>query len=251
LRDGVEFTDAIWAYWSQDLERWDPAHKAVVLDGRNSRWSKDVIGLPSVLPMGDRLAIYYDGLAAGDGAAGDGNDSFSHLGRDVGLAWLDLPIRLPTAVETAPAARQHLLDIVDPVVAPPAVLAAPAADARCFLERVNQSVASAQPIPVSRLLSVAGWSVLSSRDGVAADAVLLSLQSESGGAPVFIRARRAPRGDVKAHVGHPDMGGDTGFIATADVGGLSGTYRVDALQVRGSIAYPCGIGQPVTFSAGR
>ena len=30
--DGFEYTDAVWVYWSKDLNRWDPAHKAVVLD---------------------------------------------------------------------------------------------------------------------------------------------------------------------------------------------------------------------------
>ena len=30
--DGFEYTDAVWVYWSKDLNHWDPAHKAVVLD---------------------------------------------------------------------------------------------------------------------------------------------------------------------------------------------------------------------------
>jgi predicted GH43/DUF377 family glycosyl hydrolase len=32
---GLEFTDAIWVYWSRDLEKWEAGNKAVVLDGRN------------------------------------------------------------------------------------------------------------------------------------------------------------------------------------------------------------------------
>ena len=28
--DRGEFTDAIWVYWSKDLNQWDPARKAVV-----------------------------------------------------------------------------------------------------------------------------------------------------------------------------------------------------------------------------
>ena len=35
---GEEYTDAVWVYWSQDLEAWDAAHKAVVLDGKNCTW---------------------------------------------------------------------------------------------------------------------------------------------------------------------------------------------------------------------
>ena len=83
----VEFTDAIWVYWSRDLERWDPARKAVVLDGLNCLWSPQVIGLPAVLPIGNRLALYYDGFAGYD---------IGHMKRDIGLAWLDLPLRPPS-----------------------------------------------------------------------------------------------------------------------------------------------------------
>ena len=83
-----EYTDAIWVYWSKDLDRWDPAHKAVVLDGRNCTWSKDCIGLPSVVRVGQRLAILYDA---------PGGQSVSHMRRHVGLAWLELPLQPPVA----------------------------------------------------------------------------------------------------------------------------------------------------------
>lgn len=81
-----EYTDAIWVYWSKDILKWNPADKAVVLDRRNCGWSKRVIGLPSVVRYGKRLAIFYDGVE-GDGTG--------HTGRNVGLAWLPLPLRIP------------------------------------------------------------------------------------------------------------------------------------------------------------
>jgi predicted GH43/DUF377 family glycosyl hydrolase len=81
-----EYTDAIWVYWTGDLERWRSADKAVVLDGSNCSWSKRVVGLPSVIPSGDRLLIYYDGLAI----AGT-----SHSHRDIGRARLPLPLTCP------------------------------------------------------------------------------------------------------------------------------------------------------------
>ena len=84
--DGGEFTDAVWVYWSKDLNHWDPENKAVVLDGRNCTWSKKCIGLPSVVQVGDRLAIFYDA---------PGGTSTSHMRRNIGLAWLDLPLSLP------------------------------------------------------------------------------------------------------------------------------------------------------------
>ncbi|MCC6144855.1 MAG: hypothetical protein IT368_13700 [Candidatus Hydrogenedentes bacterium] len=86
IRGGIEYTDAIWVYWTKDLNRWDPANKAIVLDGQNCTWSNACLGLPSVLPVKDRLAIFYDA---------PGGDSLSHMHRDLGLAWLDLPLTIP------------------------------------------------------------------------------------------------------------------------------------------------------------
>lgn len=91
LERQLEYTDAIWVYWTKDPTRWDPAHKAVVLDGRNCSWSKQIIGLPSVVKVGDRLAIFYDGSAAKTMPRG----IESHMHRDIGLAWLDLPLLPP------------------------------------------------------------------------------------------------------------------------------------------------------------
>ncbi|MEO7599241.1 MAG: hypothetical protein ABIV50_09940 [Opitutus sp.] len=91
LRDGMEYTDAIWAYWSQDLYHWDPANKAVVLDSTNCSWSPHIIGLPSVVKVGSRLALFYDGNASDPMPRG----VKSHIHRDVGLAWLDLPLVPP------------------------------------------------------------------------------------------------------------------------------------------------------------
>jgi predicted GH43/DUF377 family glycosyl hydrolase len=84
--DEFEYTDAIWVYWTKDLDHWDAGRKAVVLDGKNCVWSRKCIGLPSVIKVKDRLAVLYDA---------PGGDSRSHMKRDVGLAWLDLPLIPP------------------------------------------------------------------------------------------------------------------------------------------------------------
>ena len=84
--DGREYTDAIWVYWSKDLKKWDAANKAVVLDGQNCTWSSKCIGLPSIVQTGKRLALFYDA---------PGGNSTSHMKRNVGLAWLDLPLTRP------------------------------------------------------------------------------------------------------------------------------------------------------------
>jgi predicted GH43/DUF377 family glycosyl hydrolase len=86
IRNGNEYTDAVWVYWTRDLTKWDPAKKAVVLDSRNCKWSTAIVGLPSVLAVGKRLAVFYDGLQS---------QQISHMGRDVGLAFLPLPLRVP------------------------------------------------------------------------------------------------------------------------------------------------------------
>ena len=83
---GGEYTDAVWVYWTKDLNTWDASNKAVVLDGKNCTWSSKCIGLPSVVKIDDRLAILYDA---------PGGESTSHMKRDIGLAWLDLPLVPP------------------------------------------------------------------------------------------------------------------------------------------------------------
>lgn len=89
---GEEYTDAVWLYWSQDLEAWDAKNKAVVLDGKNCTWSKQCLGMPSVVEVGKRLAILYDA---------PGGKSVSHMNRDIGLAWLELPLIPPTKESAA------------------------------------------------------------------------------------------------------------------------------------------------------
>ena len=84
--EGHEYTDAVWVYWSRDLNRWDARSKAVVLDGQNCAWSKKCVGLPSAVKAGNRLAVVYDA---------PGGASKSHMNRDVGLAWLELPLSPP------------------------------------------------------------------------------------------------------------------------------------------------------------
>ena len=45
-----------------------------------------MIGLPSIVPVDGRIALFYDGV---EGSA------VSHVGRDVGLAWLPRPLVPP------------------------------------------------------------------------------------------------------------------------------------------------------------
>ncbi|HUI09307.1 MAG TPA: hypothetical protein VL221_03210 [Bacteroidota bacterium] len=80
---GGEYADAIWVYWSKDLNTWNTRDKAIVLDGQNCTWAHGAVGMPSVVAAGRKLALLYDGCPG---------ESTSHMGRDIGLAWLDLPL---------------------------------------------------------------------------------------------------------------------------------------------------------------
>ncbi|TDE18280.1 hypothetical protein [Dyadobacter psychrotolerans] len=80
-----EYTDAIWVYWSKDINKWNSENKAIVLDKTNCSWSKGAIGMPSVIQVGNKLALLYD--------AAEGN-SIGHMSRNIGLAWMDLPLKI-------------------------------------------------------------------------------------------------------------------------------------------------------------
>ena len=100
---GREYTDAIWVYWSKDLNKWDPENKAIVLDGENCSWSEKCIGLPSVLKTGERLALFYDA---------PGGTSTSHMKRHVGLAWLELPLSPPAQASTQKESPPNIVFIL-------------------------------------------------------------------------------------------------------------------------------------------
>lgn len=85
-----EYTECIWVYWSQNLNHWNPDQRAVVLDRANCRWCGRSIGMPSVVKVKDRLALFFDASTGKDADTHGGN-----MARDIGLAWLKLPLRIP------------------------------------------------------------------------------------------------------------------------------------------------------------
>lgn len=86
-KDSVEYTDAVWVYWSKDLNKWDAKNKAIVLDSSNCSWSKGAIGMPTVIKVGNKLALLYDAF--------EGYSNW-HMKRNIGLAWLQVPLKIPT-----------------------------------------------------------------------------------------------------------------------------------------------------------
>ena len=79
----AEYTDAVWVYWSTDPTRFSAHNRATVLDAESSMWSPRIVGLPSVLEIDGRLAVYYDGSV---------DNTIGHGGRDIGVTWLNLPV---------------------------------------------------------------------------------------------------------------------------------------------------------------
>ena len=65
---------------------------------------------------------------------------------------------------------------------------------------------------------------VAAENGVAADAVFVTLTSE-GGNTVYVHPRRTPRDEVKQHFNHPEMP-DIGYSAMIDVSSLNGHYSL-------------------------
>lgn len=86
-----ETTDQVWVYWSTNPFDWNADNKAVVMDETVSTWSTDgVIGIPSVVKVGDELKMIYDGRSELDPL-----NIMNNIYRDIGLSTIDLPIQLP------------------------------------------------------------------------------------------------------------------------------------------------------------
>jgi hypothetical protein len=84
--DGLLYTDAVWAYVSSDPTTFSPSKRVLVLDAEVCTWSK-VVGMPSLVPMDGGLALFYDGIA--------GRVRTDHMGRDIAMAFLPLPLTVP------------------------------------------------------------------------------------------------------------------------------------------------------------
>ena len=80
---GDNCPDGVWVYWTKNINVWNPACKAVVLDGSNCNWSYKCIGMPSVVQVGNQLKLFYDG---------PGGNSTNEMYRSVGMATLQLPL---------------------------------------------------------------------------------------------------------------------------------------------------------------
>jgi hypothetical protein len=44
----------------KNLSKWNSENRAIAVDGKSSSWSRECIGMPSVIPVGKRLDLLYD-----------------------------------------------------------------------------------------------------------------------------------------------------------------------------------------------
>lgn len=79
-------------------------------------------------------------------------------------------------------------------------------------------------ITISRLLSLDGWLVISSQQGIAPEAIFVTL-TDPNGKLFYIKAKTNPRPDVNQHLNQPNML-DVGYNADVDVFGLQGDYTL-------------------------
>jgi predicted GH43/DUF377 family glycosyl hydrolase len=86
-----EYTESIWVYWSKSLTKWNPENRAVALDRTNCPWCGRAIGMPSVVQVGNRLALFYDSQTPAAASVDPGGN----MARDIGIAWYNLPLQPP------------------------------------------------------------------------------------------------------------------------------------------------------------
>lgn len=80
------YTNSVWVYWSDDVEHWNPEHKAIVVDASVSTWAKGAIGMPTVIQKDDHtLTLLYDGICG---------DGIGHLDRRIGMCEISLPLSI-------------------------------------------------------------------------------------------------------------------------------------------------------------
>ncbi|MED5611530.1 hypothetical protein VV867_27830 [Pseudomonas sp. JH-2] len=75
---------------------------------------------------------------------------------------------------------------------------------------------------ISKTLTIAGWNIVSSQQGLAPQQIFTTLEDKHGNTLFFLN-KKVARADVKSFFGHPEMD-DVGFQANIDISGLQGDY---------------------------
>ncbi len=146
-----------------------------------------------------------------------------------------LTLRKLEIAETSEADSASLFDKIE--AAEPASLSPPATQVcEGMIEAVNGTPPRSGIPAIRNALSVRGWMAESGVDGTVPDFIFVTLASESG-KTIFVKARRTPRNDIRAHFHQPDMP-DPGYSAMIDVSSLSGPYMLGlARSYKGNLQF--------------
>ncbi len=114
----------------------------------------------------------------------------------------------------------------------------PAASGECSIDLVNNQGPGPGRVSVRGLLKVSGWGIVSRREGLAPESIVLALSGAGGSAYYIPVTRMERREDVKMAFHLPRMG-DTGFSVKADVTGLKGAFSLSVLQISQGKVFGC------------
>ena len=144
-----------------------------------------------------------------------------------------------TALDITQAASQTQTTPFAPLdVGPPKDVAlGPAESREGSIDAVNGGPLVAIGIKISNVLAVNGWMTVSGKDGIAPEAVFVTV-ADANGRKSYIRAVGDLRPDVKAHFHQPGMG-EPGFRAGADLGGYSGDLTLGLARIRDGELHDC------------
>ena len=226
LKDGTQAAIG----WAADLDGHEPvSHVVAVIDGRVA-------------------AVGFAGIGRPDLAAALGDAKLTNSGFAIPLGAKLEPgksVRLFAVTQSSKFAELtgDDLSFIDESALPARGDAGTLPNAQCHLDVVKDVGTAGLPPTLGKALLVRGWAVVSGREGIVPDSVILSLHSDSG-RNILARAHKEARPDVNANFGQPAMA-DSGFATTVNLKGLSGRYQLEVFQVYDGRTYSCGVQQPV------
>jgi hypothetical protein len=97
------------------------------------------------------------------------------------------------------------------------------------------------------VLKVSGWGIVSKREGLAPESIVLMLSGADGSAYYIPAPRMERREDVKMAFLLPKMG-NTGFTVMADVTELKGSFTLSVLQISQGKVFGCQTRQLINIS---
>jgi hypothetical protein len=113
----------------------------------------------------------------------------------------------------------------------------------CIVERANGEKGISASLPVKGILKMEGWAAVSVEQGVAPDAVFLTLTDASGRIH-YLKSPLMKRPDVNAYFHKPEMG-DTGFSFRGNLAAIHGEFRLKMLLVRKNTIYRFDLGKNI------